>query len=147
MKCLAITPPYMSPYEFVKYTKGQSIDWIKQCKFVIDDIGRIYLVNNIHAETLISLAIKKHKMACCIDYINSIPLEFSIPMWIIPKERYIAAWYDHMVLPLKVNKFQRHTINILIKNGLISKNYTKEIFGKKYQEYLIWAKANIEFKP
>ena len=66
----------------------------------------------------------------------------SIPMWcsplhfLIDKHGFIAVWYDYYVASKRngINRFQKRTIDLLTKNGLV--DFTSHTLTNEYKLYL-----------
>lgn len=107
--------------QFIEYAKKTG-KYKNYCEIVIDEIGRIViLTNSSHQQLLIAMGAKKHNKSI-EDYIEGIPYEVSPESWVISKEKFIAVWYDFLVAPSKINRFQYKTIKILVEHEFLNKS-------------------------
>ena len=130
-----IIKQYLKPinvYKFIEYVENNPKEFKHYCEIIINETGQIYLARPSHEQVLLALASEKNKMSMD-EYYSTIDVSYSPSHWIISKEKFIAVWYKFRIEPMKTNKFQQHTIGLLLKHGIIldSKTSTDE-----YQKYL-----------
>lgn len=136
----------MTIYEFLDFVKQDPKKWIHYCEVIIGPFGQVYLAKPSHTECCLAYAIEKEsKSREEIDH--EIPLDCLPIEWLVDKYGLIACWYNgYMYSSYKKspNRFQRKTINLLIKNELIlpeDKAYIRP--ATEYNRYLERKKLGI----
>ena len=126
----------MSVNDFVEYTKQNPNKFISYCEVIIDEIGNIIIARPSHTETAIAYAMSKENKSRK-EISDSIP-DLCLPLeWIVDKYGLIAVWYNgYMFSSYKKspNRFQRRTLDILLKNRLIVEEYVQP--ASEYRLYL-----------
>jgi hypothetical protein len=113
-----------SPFDFLVYTKIHPMEWIHYCEIIIDPNGAIILARPSHQEAVIEYAATINEVdreAILAD----IGLEFSPFHYLIGKYGLVAVWYGFGIYSnyKGLNQFQKHTLDILKKNNLISQEF------------------------
>lgn len=103
------------------------------CEIIITQFGGIELATPSHLEKLIELYCKNMNISR-EEAINRLPLECSPASLIIDKYNYIAVWYNYLVIPAKINRFQKKTLKILTDNNIIHISKVSE--AKEYRWYI-----------
>lgn len=131
-------------YDFVKYAK-QSGRYISYCEIIIDPYGNIIECKPSHTETVVEYAMEKENKSR-EEIKNEIPKLCSPLEWIVDKHGLIAVWYCGYMYGTyknkKLNRFQRRSLDILIKNGLIKEEYVQP--ATEYCKYLYRKSIGIE---
>lgn len=126
--------------EFIEMTKQNPNEWISYCEILILDNGMIELARPSHMEKVIEIYCEKNNITReeFKDNFSRMlnPLDF-----ICEKYHIIAVWYNKILMPKKINRFQRLTINKLQDAGLISA-YPFISYAIEYSFY----KKNKEFR-
>lgn len=126
----------MNINEFINKTKNEPLKWISYCEIIIDPYGNIIIANPSHTETVIAYAMEK-------ENITREQLKQEIPMtclpleWCVDKYGLIAVWYcGYMYSSYKKspNRFQKRTLDILLKHGLIIEEHVQP--ACEYKNYL-----------
>lgn len=131
----------MNILKFIHYTKENPLKFITYCEIMILPTGGIELVNSSHTETALEIAAR-------LECITKDELKSSIPKYVEPlnyivsKYGLVAVWYNNIMYN-KLNRFQKHTIDLLKYNELISKEPI--IYEtNEYQNYLKRKKKGLE---
>lgn len=132
-------------YEFIKRTKQYDKRYISYCEAIIDPFGNIIEVMPSHTETAIAYAMEKENKSK-EEIKRGIP-KLCLPLeWCIDKYGLVAIWYSGYMYGTykrkKPNRFQRRSLDILIKNGLILEVYKNSI--SEYGNYLYRKSLGIE---
>ena len=109
----------MNILEFLQYVKNHESEFIRYCEVIIDKLGRVHLAVPCHVETAIRIASEKNKMSV-IDYKNEIPVLCSPLHWTLSKDNMVAVWYNYVIRPVKLTRFQIRTLGLLDEYGIIS---------------------------
>lgn len=110
--------------EFIEFALERKSEYTRYCEICIDDIGYIELVRPSHHITLMFMVAKKYNILP-EQYEETIPERCTPLYWIISKEKFLAVWYNRAIIPESgLNRLQKRTINLLIKNGLLSEDIT-----------------------
>lgn len=105
--------------DFVNYVKENSHLFINYCEIIIDDLGRIYLARPSHTICMENIIINKYKLKSIDEYFKNIPIFERDMSYMIYHEKFISVYYNSIFMPNKINRFQKNTLNILIKNKII----------------------------
>lgn len=131
----------MNILDFIQITKENPLEFITYCEIIILPGGDIELVSPSHTETALEIAAR-------LEGITKDELKSNIPKYVEPlsyivsKYRLVAVWYNS-ILYNKLNRFQKHTIDLLKYNELISKEPI--IYEtNEYQNYLKRKKKGLE---
>lgn len=128
-----------NPLDFIVYTKKHPKEWIEYCEVLIDPNGAIILCRPSHQETAIQYAAEINGVEK-EDIMRDIHLEFSPFHYLIGKYGLVGVWYTFGIYSgyKGLNQFQKHTLELLKKNNLISQDFelssTNEfnLFLKRY---------------
>lgn len=123
----------MSILEFLDLVKKDPLKWINYCEIIILNNGAIELATPSHQEKLIELYCK-YEGITKEQFKKEFPRELDIVSFICEKYSLISIWY-RQVICTKPNRFQKRTLDLLKKNGLISENITHKL-PKEYSWYL-----------
>lgn len=121
--------------EFIDYTEQNKLKFISYCEVIIDRYGNIILSNPCHIETVIRYIMEKDNITR--DQIdNEIPFNCMPLEWCIDKYGLVAVWYSGYMYSTykKINRFQKRSLDILIKHGLITESYVQP--ANEYTLYL-----------
>lgn len=105
--------------DFVNYVKKNSHLLINFSDIIIDDLGRIYLATPSHIICMQNLIMDKYKLKSINKYFDDIPIFEREMSYMIYHEKFISVYYNFIFMPNKLNRFQKNTLNILIKNKII----------------------------
>ena len=119
--------------EFVNYVKNNKLKFINYCEIIILKSGRIKILDKSHQETLIDLycmnmRITEEKFKEIWDP------KLSIIKFVTEKYGYISVWYNYIIRPEKINRFQERTLKILTDNNIIK--IQNEEIATEYSWYL-----------
>ena len=125
----------MSILEFIEYTKKNPDKFICYCEIMITPTGSIILCRPSHQETVLKYVMEKENKTR-EELSNSIPMWCSPLSFLIDKYGLIAVWYDFYIGSKchGVNRFQKRTIDLLTKNGLV--DFTEHNLTNEYGLYL-----------
>ena len=125
----------MSILEFMEYTKKNPDKFINYCEIIITPTGSIIQCIPSHQETAIKYAMLKEEKTRK-ELSNSIPMWCSPLSFLIDKYGLIAVWYDFYIGSKRhgVNRFQKRTIDLLTKNGLV--DFAEHNLTNEYGLYL-----------
>ena len=127
----------MNIYEFIEFTKQNKDRFINYCEVLIDPKGNIIICKPSHTATAVQYAAEFDNKTI-LHIKNEIPFTCSALEWCIDKYGLVAVWYfgfmysDYKNGP---NRFQKRTINLLIRNDLIDADY-KSWPTHEYKLYL-----------
>ena len=116
----------MDIIEFIKFTKQYKYKFINYCEVLIDPKGYIIITNPSHVLTAITY-IATHNNKTIEEVRNEVPIEYSPLHWYIYKYGLMSVWYDyclHSTYKKCPTKFQKRSLNLLIRKGLVSNNIT-----------------------
>ena len=124
----------MTINEFIDLVKKEPDKWKNYCEIVINRNGTIELARPSHTEKIIEIyceimGITKEKFK------EEFPRNLSIIDFIVEKFSLICVWYNYLIRPEKINRFQQRTLQILIENKLISINPEYKV-ATEYSWYL-----------
>ena len=119
--------------EFVNYVKNNKLKFINYCEIIILKSGRIKILDKSHQETLIDLyctnmRITEEKFKEIWDP------KLNIIKFVTEKYHYISVWYNYIIRPEKINRFQERTLKILTDNNIIK--IQNEEIATEYSWYL-----------
>lgn len=127
----------MSIYDFIEYTKKNPLNFINYCEVIIDPYGNIIIANPSHTETALKYAMEKENKTRD-QIIQELREIFCLPLeWVVDKYGLIAVWncgYMYSSYKRSPNRFQKRTLNILLKNNLIKEEYVRP--ASEYKNYL-----------
>lgn len=122
--------------EFIDHTKKNKYGYINYCEVIIDPLGNIIECIPSHTETVIAYVMEKENKTR-EEIKNDIP-KLCLPLeWCVDKYGLIAVWYCgymHSSYKKSPNRFQRRSLDILKKNGLIIEDYIQP--ASEYKNYL-----------
>ncbi len=127
-------------FEFIDHVKQNKDDYINYCEVIIDPYGNIIKANPSHSEAVVSYAMEKENKTR-EQIKNELPIHCLPLEWCVDKYGLIAVWYcGYMYSSYKntPNRFQRRSLDILLKHGLIKEEYVQP--ATEYKNYL-WRKS------
>ena len=131
-------------YDFIEYTKQNKLKFISYCEIILDPYGKVIICKPSHTETALAYAMEKENKTRK-EMKESIPMHCLPLEWCVDKYGLIAVWYcGYMYSSYKraPNRFQRKSLDILLKNGLITEEYCKP--ANEYKLYLMRKEMGIE---
>ena len=111
----------MNILDFIQYTKEHESEWRNYCEILLDKYGNVYLARPCHQNAALELAASLYNQSI-YDYRKEIPKYCSPLHWIISKENFVSVWYEFIIMSKDVNRFQKHSIDLLKESGLIDRN-------------------------
>lgn len=134
----------MTIYEFIKHTEENPLSYINYCEVIIDPYGNIIIASPSHTETVIEYTMLKENKTR-EELKSEIPMHCLPLEWCVDKYGLIAVWYcGYMYSAYKrsPNRFQRKSLDILLKHGLIIEDYVQP--ANEYKHYLYRKSLGIE---
>lgn len=127
-------------FEFVSYAKNNPLSFIRYCEIILSPHGKVIIIDPSHTETAIKYAMEKDHCTRQ-DIIDEMPTTCYPIEWLVDKYNLVAVWYSGYMYCSKFNRFQKRSINILIKNGLIDK--ASELYIREATAYHNYIKGKI----
>lgn len=124
----------MNVYEFLNLVKQDPDKWKNYCEIIIMTSGKIELARPSHTEKIIDIYCEIESITRK-EFAEEFPVNLSIIDFIVEKYSLISVWYNYIIRPTKINRFQQRTLQILIENGLINPDPEYKI-AKEYTWYL-----------
>ena len=119
--------------EFIEMTKQNPDEWINYLEIIILNNGMIELARPSHLEKVIEIYCKKMNTTKK-DFEENFPFYLSPLEFICEKYHIIAVWYNKVIMPKKINRFQKITLKKLQDASLLSL-YPKLSFAEEYSYY------------
>lgn len=134
----------MNINEFINLTRSDPNSWRNYCEIIIRNNGLIELARPSHTEKLIEIYCEIEHITRD-EFIEGFPKYLSVVDFIVEKYKLICVWYDYMIRPEKINRFQQRTLEALVHENLISAE-SKYKIAREYSWYLNDQKRN-SIKP
>ena len=134
----------MNVYEFIDLVKQDPDSWKNYCEIIIGSSGKIELARPSHTEKIIDIYCEIESITK-EEFKEEFPVNLSIIDFVVEKYSLISVWYDYIIRPAKINRFQQHTLQILVENGLINPNLQYKI-AEEYTWYLNALKRGEQIK-
>lgn len=124
----------MNVKEFIDLTRSDPDSWINYCEIIIKSNGLIELARPSHTEKIIEIYCDAEEITRD-EFVNKFPANLSIVDFIVEKYSLISVWYNYIIRPAKINRFQQKTLEALVKEKLILPDPAYKIV-KEYSWYL-----------
>lgn len=123
-----VYPAYrMNVYEFADFVKEHPDLFVNYYEFIIDKLGFIWLAIPSHKYKVLQLVADKYNISWNA-VLDQIPYDCDPYQWCLSKEGFIAVHNKFYIRPKKINKFQRHTLRVLLHRDIIEKGVSKYLF-------------------
>lgn len=123
-------------YDFIEHTKQNKMKYINYCEIIIDPFGKVIQSIPSHTEAALAYVMEKENKTRK-ELVESIP-KLCLPLeWCVDKYGLIAVWhcgYMYSTYKKSPNRFQRRSLDILIKNGLVKEEHVQP--ASEYTLYL-----------
>lgn len=121
--------------EFISLTRREPLNWINYCEILVTKSGQIILARPSHQEACIHYAMEvEHKtrseIECELREECLCPSDFYVD-----KYGLICVWYECILTSDSIYRFQQHTLDKLVAEGLISKRCGR-VISSEYRNYL-----------
>lgn len=142
MNTSAVKIHRLTIYEFMKHVNANKEKYINYCEVIIDPYGNIIEARPSHTETVLAYAMEKENKSRK-EILEEMTIECLPLEWCVDKYGLIAVWYcGYMYATYNgkhPNRFQRKSLDILIKHGLIKEEHIKPAseygwYIKRYKE-------------
>ena len=124
----------MTVLEFLDLVKKEPKKWIRYCEIFILENGSIELARPSHTEKIIDIYCNNEEISR-EEFNNGFLINLNPLSFICEKYSIISVWYDFMIGPSYINRFQQRSIELLKRNNLICRNPKYEI-ATEYSWYL-----------
>lgn len=124
-------------YDFINHVNKNKNMYTNYCEIIIDPYGNIIPASPSHQEAVLRYAMTKENKSR-LEIMKIIPFAYSPLHWCIDKYGLIAVWYNGYIhgtyINNKPNRFQRKSLDLLVKNDTIKINWINKT--REYKLYL-----------